>query len=162
MFHKCTISHESKGRQWGHTAWWLLLTGQQMWKIQQEGGQNLWVQWLESDTRQARVCLYRGASAFCTSHAPCGLLPLSARQRPHHHPPYIYTVNSPPHSRYWISNIGHITAANGSTISTSPCTQTILKSMQIRNESHNVQAVPLTLFMSKSPGESHAWWVWSS
>lgn len=72
----------------------------------------------------------------------------------HHHPPFIYTAGSQPHERYWISKVGHIAAANGTTIWTlfkSPCNHPILKSMQIHNKSQKAPSVPLTRSMTISP-----------
>lgn len=104
-----------------------------------------------------RICRVEHLHYWKTRHVPSRLFPLLPRvssHRSHHRPPCILTAGSQPHSRDWISNVGHIAAANGSSISTprlSPSTHPILKSMQIHNKSQNAPSVPLTPSMSAGP-----------
>lgn len=89
---------------------------------------------------------------YSSADIPWRSLPLSARS--HHSLPFIHTASSQPHYRYWISKIGHIAAANGSSFSpppSSPSPHPSLKSMQIQNKSQKAPSDPLMLCISVCP-----------
>lgn len=133
-------------------------------KLEQKRTSSTWV-WLtnwvfsgRTDRWGAHVRIYRAEHLhyWKTRHVSLEVIspPRVSSHRPHHHPPCILTAGSQPHSRDWISNVGHIAAANGSSISTprlSSSTHPILKSMQIHNKSQNAPSVPLTPSMSAGP-----------